>query len=124
MPNYTLSFELRPGYLYACVKCETQTVKLSDEYLVEIVAKCREVHCHRLLLEKDIAEPLSIAQLFLVAEHLANMQVGHLKIAVLDRQSKHLEDNDFEIMAGNNRGINSQIFVDHTAAEEWLLSSS
>ena len=121
---YSLAFDIYPDYLYARVTSEKLTIESSLRYLHEIVDKCRELGCHRLMIEKDVPMMLDMAQAFTVASDFSDMRANSIKVAHLDKRTENFERNKFFILVSNNHGGSSRIFTEYAAAEEWLLESA
>ncbi|MBC7899592.1 MAG: hypothetical protein H7070_06015 [Saprospiraceae bacterium] len=119
---YDLTFEHRPEYLYAFIEGEHDSYKISRQYWQEIAEMCTEYGCKKVLVEEDIAEGISIAEIYRLVSELAEMGFLGIKVAFVDRQLDQAELNDFGVLVGTNRGLNGKAFADQAAAEAWLLS--
>ena len=56
---FELAFEERDGYLYARITSKAITLERSEEYLSEVMRRCRELDCTRLMIERHIPQTLS-----------------------------------------------------------------
>ncbi|MEP7074591.1 MAG: hypothetical protein ABI878_02185 [Acidobacteriota bacterium] len=115
---YSIKMEPRDGYLYTVVSGNRLTAAISAEYWKEIAAKCAEVHLHKILIEKDFKESVTVDQMLKMADHLATLLPEHL-IAFVDRFG-HQDVNELGKRIVRNRHVLLQIFEDAETAERWL----
>jgi hypothetical protein len=121
---YELTFEDRPRlYLYALVKAETASPDIIREYLLEILGKCDGSGHDQVLIEREIHGALSSSDAFLVGGRLLESGIGHVQIALVDRNRDNDRDLEFAVLLLNNRGANVRHFNDIPDAEAWLLAS-
>src|SRR5688572_16345933 len=98
---YLLTFEERPGYLYAKILAETMTREIALRYLKEIADKCSELDCNRLLIDRDVRAMLSPEDLqFTVHEFLK--LIGSTRVAFLNAHLTMEAESSFNAMVGNN----------------------
>lgn len=85
IPNkpYKLSFDERRGYLYAHVSSDKASPEMAISYLNEIIAECRELGYGRVIVERDIPDPLPLKTVIGLSSHIAKIEIGDLKIAAL-----------------------------------------
>jgi len=57
---YDLTLEERQGYLYACIKVTELDRNIALDCLAEIVARCADIRCKRMLVERDAPAELTI----------------------------------------------------------------
>src|SRR5437016_14207110 len=81
--HYELTFEERPGYLYAHVTSGEITAEAALDYLIKIVEKCDDANCERILLERDIPHMLPFRDLYEYATKFREM-FGDKKLAIVN----------------------------------------
>ncbi len=122
-PNsYELTFEHRPGYLFASIDAETIDSDGVIEYLREVANKCHEAECDKLLVVRNIPVTLGIANQFLTTTDFVTMLKG-IKAAFVNPYPHNDSELEFAITVANNRGGNIHLFRDVQPAEEWLMGN-
>ena len=116
---YELSFEPRDEYLYVNVRSETINAEIAVAYLTEVAAKCDELSCRRLIIERDVPVMLRAGDLFFVTDFFRARMKGR-KVAFVNPHNTIEQDMQLAIIFGTNRGANYHLFDNITAAEEWL----
>jgi hypothetical protein len=120
---YSITFEHRPGYLYAYVRGETDSYEISNAYWTEVAAECAKHNFRKVLVDEDLAQPVpSISEVFHTASERAFMGFSGLKVAFVDRHADHHEQNLFGELVATNRGLFLKVFSDFRTGEKWLLS--
>lgn len=119
--QYRLTFEERPGYLYALVEGERDSYEISRAFWQEIAAKAASIKSDRVLIHEDIQMAVSFAEVFKLASEIPEMGFGTARIAFVDRYLEQNEINEFGELVAVNRGVNGRIFRDVDTAVEWLL---
>jgi hypothetical protein len=122
MPSFELTFEERPGYLYARVVADAIDRQAAAEYLLDVAAKCEELSCSRLVLDRDIPTILNASDLFFTTKEFLPMMVG-ISVAFLNRHETIENEMEFAVMVARNRGADFKVVRDLAAAEEWLLGN-
>jgi hypothetical protein len=121
--EYTITFELRPQYLYAYVKGDKDSYDISRAYWSEISAECSEQKARKLLVEEDLAEPVnSMSEVFQGAAERTFMGLSGLKIAFVDRHPDHNDQNLFGELVATNRGLFCKVFSNLQEGETWLIA--
>ncbi len=120
--SFSISHELRPGYLYASIKGDTMSYEIARSYWDEIIALGKRTKSDRVLVEKDIPSPLTTVDRFRLGSELASAAFRQVKLAFCDRYASP-EDMSFTESVLSNRGMNVGAFNDVEKAESWLLSS-
>ena len=121
--EYTITFELRPEYLYAYVKGDADSYDISHAYWSEIAVECAKHQVKKLLVDEDLAKPMnSVSEVFQGAAERAFMGLSGLKIAFVDRHPDHQEQNLFGELVATNRGLFCKVFENLQDAERWLTS--
>lgn len=117
---YRIKFEDRPEYLHVRVEGEHDSYKISLRFWREIAAECERLGCTKLLVEEDIPEAVSVAEMYGIASELIEMFVG-IVIAFVDRYADQAELNSFGELVAQNRGVRGRFFTSFDDAEAWLL---
>jgi hypothetical protein len=117
---YELTFEERPGYLYAHIKADTMTEQMSAAYLAEVVDKCDGLGLTKVLIYREvpyiIESPVSI---YYSMQDEVQLLKG-LTLAVVTPFPETEEALEFAILVSNNRGANFKLLPTIEAAEKWL----
>ena len=118
---YELTFEDRPGYLYAHLKGDTISSEVIRSYVAEIVAKSNSTGQGRILLYRDIPAVLSEGETFFTVRESLESLRGK-KLALVNPHADINKEVKFGMTVGHNRGGNYADFEDIPSAEIWLLS--
>ena len=118
---YKLTFEIRPSYLYACVEGEHDNYEISRAFWQEIAREVDRLNAERVLIDENIVESVSIAEVFQLASEIPEMGFGSTRVAFVDRYLDQQEVNSFGELVAVNRGLNGKVFNDVREAEAWLL---
>jgi hypothetical protein len=113
---YELTFEERSGYLYARVKADKIDRQSALSYLREVAAKCREIGCEYLMLERDIPVMLTDTDLFFTTNDFLRMTKG-IRVAFVNPHLPLEDEMRFAIVIGTNRGA---MFSVHNSFESAL----
>ncbi len=122
-PAYEIRFEHRPTYLFVYVKGERNSYEISRQYWAEIIAMLQRRRYQRVLVVKDIIEALSIGGAFTLIADIAYSGYSDVEFAVVDMHH-HAEENRFEELVGNNRGLHIKTCETVEKAEQWLHRSA
>ena len=118
---YKISFEQRPDYLYAYVEGERDSYAISIAYWQEVARECRSRGTTRVLVDENIVQNVSVAEIYQVASEIPAMFSG-IAIAFRDRYADQSETNEFGVLVAQNRGVIGKFFVELEEAEKWLLA--
>jgi hypothetical protein len=118
---YRLEFERRAGYLYAHVEGEHDSYAISKAYWQEVADECDRSGCDAVLIDENIKEAASIADVFQLCSEIPSMGFLGVRVAFVDRYLDHNEVNEFGELVALNRGIDGKLFNDIDEAEKWLL---
>lgn len=119
--NYELTFEERPGYLYAQVSAESIDEDMARAYLGEVAARCRELGTERLMIYRDIPAVLPTTAMYFAATHLGKLLHG-IKTAFVNPYESNEKMLAFGATVGFNFGEDHALFNDPEKAEGWLLA--
>ena len=117
---YQLTFEQRPDYLYAYVEGERDSYSISIAFWREIARECAVRNARRVLIDENILQNVSVAEIYQVASEIPAMFSG-IAIAFYDRHADQAEINEFGELVAQNRGVIGRYFADFGEAEKWLL---
>lgn len=117
---YELTFDERPGYLYAHIKADTMTAEMSFAYLGEIADKCAGLGLTKVLIYREVPFIIDPVSIFYSMQEEIQLLKG-LKLAVVTPFPTTEEALNFAILVSNNRGANFKLHPTIEAAEEWLL---
>lgn len=120
--NYALTFEERPGYLYARVAADFINREIAMAYLTEVADRAHFLQTERLMLHRDIPAMLPDGVLFFVTAEFQKM-IDPIKTAFVNPHLSNADAFNFAITVGTNRGARYNIFKNDTDAEAWLLRS-
>ena len=119
--TYELTFEKRPGYLYACIKAQTLDRNLSLEYFSEIALKCAEFRTKSLLIERDIPFILDEANINEIFMQYVRMSQG-MTVAFVNKHGFVTEALEKVVDNVNTRGGSIRVFTNVDDAEQWLVN--
>lgn len=111
---YHIFFEHRPSYLYVRVQSGSTDYAMAKRYWAEILRVLHQRNYTKVLVDKDIGEPLAPADTVILLSELAHSGCRGVKFAVFDRRYD-CERCSFEEMVAINRGL--KIRVCHTIEE-------
>ena len=117
---YQLTFEQRPGYIFARVRAATISRAAATRYLTEVAEYCAATGAKRLMLERDIPVMLPDSDLFFTTQDFLAM-IGPLKVAFVNPHLSIEKEMEFAITIGTNRGANYNLFHSEAQAERWLM---
>lgn len=119
--NYELTFEERPGYLFAHFRTAEISEEIAMDYLSRIADKCGELSLSRVLLQRDAPNVLSPSEQFHVIQHFLN--IAHdIRVAGVNEVSSIHEDLGFAETTAVNRGAQYRLFSNTEDALTWLLA--
>ena len=119
---YELTFEYRPQYLYVFVTGEQDSYEISKQYWTEIADECRRTGVKKVLIEEDIAENVSMPDMYKFASEIPQLGFFGIRVAFVDRQENQQQLNQFGETVATNRGLFSRVFNNFEDGETWLLS--
>ena len=125
-PTYWLSYDDRPGYLFARVQGLTDSLATSISFWQEIALEARERGAQRLLVQESFRNGVSAAETLDLCQFLSELferlSLQHLRIAFLDEQPSQLEENQHAERTATDYGLCVKVFADLSEAEAWLLA--
>lgn len=120
---YSITFEIRPRYLYAYVQGDADSYEISNAYWQEVSAELAKHKMQKLLLDEDLSQPMdSMSDIFKGASERSFMGLSGVKIAFVDRHADQHEQNLFGELVATNRGLYCKVFSDFEEGESWLVS--
>ena len=121
---YELTFESRPGYLFAEIAYEKFNDTVAFDYMTEIAEKCRELNVARLLIERSGCEINSNIDSHRAVASFADMAPEGLAIAVVDTNESNRRRIDFGARTAEKNTITIRVFNNLADAESWLITGS
>lgn len=118
--QYAIRFDYQPEYLSVYVSGEKDSLEISRQFWREIADECKKIKSKKLLVVEDIAEAVSMADMYLIASEIPQAFYG-VRIAFVDTHLDHQSLNEFGEIVATNRGVGGKIFNDVETAKEWLL---
>ena len=106
--DYSLYFEHRPDYLYVHVETENVTYETARRYWNEIVSMRHRRRYSRILVDNDIANELSIQELFTFVSDLSYAGLDGVSFVIRPRRYD-ADACEFEEMVGSNRGLTLKV---------------
>jgi hypothetical protein len=119
---YELTFEERPGYLYACITATDINKQTALDYLQKVTDRVIASGYEAVMVERDIPAMLPSADLFFTAQDFLKM-IGPTQVAFVNKYATIHQAMEFAMLIGTNRGANYRLFHDVSAAEQWLIGS-
>lgn len=116
-----LVIERRDGYLYTRITHPTLNREKALETLAEIVLRCADIYCKRILIERDIYSEPDDEEFYSAMRDLMRFSPG-IRIALVNRRMSpdNLADNIGQ--PGDVGGAIRKYFDNEKAAETWLMS--
>ncbi len=118
---FELAFEQRDLYLCARITSKAITLERSEEYLGEIIDRCRTEGVSRLLIERHIPQTLSNVEAYRVVTSFAENIPSGLRIAFVDSNSNNRKRLEFGTRAARSQNLDADVFGSADEAEKWLL---
>jgi len=120
-PLYTVTFENRPNYLYAFVKGDLARPDTRIECWTHIVKRCRDDGANHLLVVQDSPGNATPTDAFDSSAGIVALGLGGIKIAFVDLDPSHYENNKFGELVAENRGAWAKVFTTEPEGVTWLL---
>jgi hypothetical protein len=119
--DYELTFDERPGYLFAHITASQMTAEMALSYLSRIAARATVLHSTRVAIERDVPVMLPPGDLFFTTAKFLEMIRG-VRVAFINPHAAIEDEMRFAIMIGTNRGADYKVVNSVAAAEEWLFA--
>ena len=121
--SYEIAFDRRATYLYARI-AGTNTPTAILAYMQDIVAKCTEIDCFRVLIHECLDGPrLATLELFETVSEISFQVLGKFDaIAYVDEKMGELKY--FGETVAINRGMPLAAFTDLDSATRWILAQT
>jgi hypothetical protein len=120
---YNLTLENREGYLYAYVEGDADSYEISRAFWEEIAENVRRTGAERVLIDENIVQSVSMAEVYQLASEIPKMGFGSTRVAFVDRYLDQQEVNSFGELVAVNRGLSGKVFNNVAEAETWLLGT-
>ena len=124
--SYSITYDLRTGYLCAHVRGSAETNDMIKAYWDEIARECERLNIKKLLVEDALSDRVDTMSDIYQSSADVSVIVGlaGVKVAYVDRNPEHRDINLFGELVASNRGLYCKAFEDFREAEEWLLSNN
>ena len=124
--SYSITYDVRPDYLYAHVTGSAETSELIRDYWNEIAGECERHSVKKLLVEEDLSRRVdSMSDVYTSSADVSVIGgLAGVKVAYVDRNPEHRDLNRFGELVASNRGMYCKAFEDVDEAERWLLSNN
>lgn len=120
--DYQLIFEQKPGYLFAKVTGDTDSLEISRQFWKEIATEVGRRQPKNLLVWEDFKTMVSTQELFtLVSEICEYQEFHHIRIAFVDEHFEQFNRNKLGEMIATNRGFCCRVCSGFDEAEQWIL---
>jgi hypothetical protein len=119
---YQISYESRPGYLYAYAKGDLSNPETRIACWSEIIERCRHENHDHLLVVQDSPPNRNSTEAFIAASGVVELGVQGIKIAFVEPDPAEFENNKFCEIVARNRGANAKLFLTEEPAHEWLVN--
>lgn len=119
-PGFTVSFEVTGECLVAFVRGVHDTLDISKSFWQRIHSELVKSGKQRVLVEEDFQNQLTAVDMFRLAEFLAELFKGDVKVAHVDRRLSDMDLNRFGETVAINRGLRARVFNNRQEAERWL----
>lgn len=120
---YELTFEPAEDHLRVFVKGVLTAPQTRIDAWTEIIERCREDGCDRLLVVQDSPGNPSEADAFESSRGITAIGLRGIKIAFVDIDPAHHETNKLGEMVATNRGAFAKVFTREPEALDWLLAT-
>jgi len=77
---YKITFEKRSAYLYAYVEGEHDSYTISRAYWQEVADEAARVGMRRILIDENIVESVTVAEVFLLASEIPRWVLARLAL--------------------------------------------
>ena len=121
---YELALEVRHGYLYAFVRGNLAAPDTRITCWAEIISRCREEKCDRLLVVQDSPGNSTPTDAFVSSRGITALGLGGIKIAFVDLDPANHENNKFGETVAANRGAVAKVFTSESEGLAWLLGAA
>jgi hypothetical protein len=122
MSDYTLTFEQRSDYLYACLTGKDSHAA-SIEYWTSIAGKLQSLGLKKVLVHENLTGKLTAAEMFDVVTRFSDVGFLGVVIAVYDENTADEEMNTLGELIAKNRGAFIRLFYSLEEAEQWIQSA-
>lgn len=119
---YELKFAYHPDYLFASVVSEQDSLDMSKDFWLRILAEGEKRRYKKILIEENIEGNLTASEIYDFSVWLSKQKVDNVLVAFTDVHTEHLESNQFGELIATNRGFRVRVFATRDEAIKWLES--
>ncbi len=120
-PLYRLTTEDRPGYLFARMTGEKDSLESTMAAVTELAGICMARKVRKVLVEHDMPGKLSTLDVFKMASKLPGLFEG-IHVGFVIHRSEIPDNPQFLENVARNRGALGRLFGSVAEAEAWLSS--
>jgi hypothetical protein len=120
-PEYRLTVEDRPGYLFARMSGEEDSLESTMAAVTELAGICMSRGVTKVLVEHDMPGRLSTLDVFKMATKLPDLFEG-IHVGFVIHRTEIPDNPQFLENVARNRGALGRLFGSVAEAEAWLLS--
>jgi Holliday junction resolvase len=115
-----IKMEKKADYLLAPFSGEAKLQEAGNRF-ESLAVRCRSTKKNKLLMNISAIKVVpSFSERFRIGERMVIFSEFGIKVAVV-ASPKQVEPRRLAELVAQNRGVDVRIFLDHAAAEEWLL---
>lgn len=118
--QFTIAFDDRTDYLYACVTADSYSYQIVSGYCEEISTECKKNSHAKVLIEENIAESVSMVEMYKITTQVPQKFLAGIQIAFVDDFPEQSNLNKFGEIVAVHAGVHGRVFTNVTEAEEWL----
>lgn len=123
-PDIRLTFEERPGYLYAEVTGPRDSNEISFAYWSLIAEQCRQRRTRKLMVVENLGDHEGERDLEGIVDAAIAMGLDQLQVAFVVARVDLLSHMEHGEILAQERGANGRVFGNATVAERWLRHGS
>lgn len=120
--DYNLTFEERPGYLFAKAVGPHDDLQIGIAMWHDIAERLEECKLPCVLVQEELLEAMTIVDSYLLVCEYAHTVIRDVRVAFVDTYPFGQDANKFGELVALNRGYHGKLFDTFEEGEEWLLS--
>ncbi len=119
MMLYTISYENRPGYLYAHIS-GPESYDAAVQFWEELAKKSETENINTFLIVDEVTGRLTTVELHGLSLRISKLFIGKT-ISFIDPKIDTFDDNKFGENVVYNRGVIAKVFRSEKEGLEWLM---
>jgi len=121
---YSLHFEDRTEYLYACVQADVINLAIAVQYINETMAHVRQTDATKMLFVRETPGMVSATEYSIVCSIIVNMIPRNVRVALVDRSPAHRTVVRIINAEAKEKDRDIRAFEEFDEAEAWLLDTT